>query len=275
MRSRNKLSFQTIWTALLVVGGIGFALFKKYEPKVEVVYYPTTENLPITVYKKENFVWGDEFLSYEDDIYTSSIGIDVSTFQDTINWAKVKQAGIEFAYIRIGRRGATTSYLHEDVDFKRNYDGAVNNGIKVGVYFFSQAITQQEAIEEADYCLELLGDRKLDLPIAFDYEESDLEGARTENLNAEQATENAIAFMEELKAKGHKGVIYTNLNWANNMYDLKQLSNYDFWFAQYGTDNPKLKVPFSIWQYTDKGSVEGIDTYVDMDIMFKRKSDRY
>lgn len=214
--------------------------------------------------------------SYEDDKYTSMFGIDVSTFQDNIDWKKVKDAGVEFVYIRLGYRGATQGKLNVDSEFEQNYKGATENGIKVGIYWYSQPVSEAEAIEEADFVLEVLNGRKLDLPIVYDFEETHFDDgtiSRMHYLNKKARTNMAIAFSEEIEKNHHDVMIYMNLLWADNYYDLSKLNDYPIWFAQYSSV-PEFDKPFAMWQYSESGSIDGISTPVDLDILFIRKSDQ-
>lgn len=216
------------------------------------------------------------FYTYEDDNYTSMIGIDVAAHQETIDWEKVKEAGIEFAYIRLGYRGATEGILHTDLEFEKNYKGAIENNIKVGVYWYSQPITTEEVIEEAQYVIDVLGDRHLDLPIAYDFEETEFSDgtiSRIHGMSGSERTKMAVTFCNEILKNHYDVMIYTNLYWAETFYNWKELEGYPVWFAHY-TTNPGYDKPFVIWQYSDAGQVDGIDRSVDMDIMFIQKSDQ-
>lgn len=247
---------------------------KAKENLADSFYSPETNEPDYTLYNPMCFS-GDNILSYEDENYTSEFGIDVSTFQDDIDWQKVKQAGVSFCFIRIGRRGAQDGMLHIDSEFEQNYQGAIENNIKVGVYFFSQAISEQEAIEEADYVIKLLNGRKLDLPIVYDLEEASVNFTpRTADLDRQQATDNAIAFCEEIKKYNHDAMIYTYLYWTDNYYDMEKLKEYDIWFAQYNIQCPQLTFPFKVWQYSNTGKIPGIEPNVDLDIMFIKKNDQ-
>lgn len=212
--------------------------------------------------------------SYEDDYYTSSFGIDVSEFQKDINWTKVKNDFVEFAYLRLGRRGATTGGLYVDEYFERNYEGAKANDLKVGVYFFSQALDEKEAREEAQFVLETLNGREVDLPIVFDCEEVFLEEgllSRIFLLDKNQLTKNAIAFMEEIKKNGYEAAVYTYPYWLTNYYILDDLKAYPIWYAQYDVGYPELDCPIYIWQYSNVGTINGITGDTDLNIMFIKK----
>lgn len=144
-----------------------------------------------------------------------------------------------------------------------------NNDLLVGVYFFSQAINESEAIEEANYLLEILNDRQLDLPIVYDFENIDDDEARSDNLTKEQCSKNAIAFFDTIKEK-YDVALYANGILLNNYYDMELLKDYKLWYAQY-YERPDCKYPFFIWQYSDSGEVPGINKEVDLNIMFIEK----
>lgn len=251
----------------LIVFPNGFA---RKNATVSEIDEPADTNYEIN-YEDIKVVSGKYF--YEDENFTSSFGIDVSTFQDEIDWNKVKNDSVEFAYIRIGRRGATTGLLYEDDLFEANYEGAKKAGLKIGVYFFSQAINETEARQEADWVINKLKGKEIDLPIAYDCEEVFLENelSRVIFLDKEDITKNALAFCRRLEEKNYHPIIYTYQFWADNYYDMEQLSSYPIWFAQYDVDEPKLDYPISIWQYSDKGTINGITTPVDLNIMFIKK----
>lgn len=225
--------------------------------------------IPYTNYDYRCFK-GKEYLTYEDENYTSLFGIDVAAHQDIIDWQKVKAVGVDFAYIRLGYRGATEGKLNTDLQFEYNYKNAKENNILVGIYWYCQAINVDEAIKEAEYVLDVLDNRDLDLPIAFDFEEtflSEIEPSRMHDLDSKQRTDIARAFVEYMKENNQEVIIYTNLLWARDYYDNDFLSKQKIWFAQY-SDIPELDLPFMIWQYTDLGYVNGIDRNVDLNIMF-------
>ena len=223
-------------------------------------------------YKKIESISGKYY--YEDENFTSSFGIDVAEFQHEIDWKKVKDDGVEFAYIRLGRRGATAGDLYYDDYFEINYKGAKENGLKVGVYFFSQALDENEAIEEANFVLDALKGKQIDLPIAYDCEEVFLEEdllPRIALLSKEELTKNAITFVEEIIANGYEAIIYTYPYWLTNFYDLNQIKQYPIWYAQYDIKKPEIDCPIMIWQYSNTGTINGISKETDMNIMFIRK----
>ena len=202
----------------------------------------------------------------ENGTITSLTGIDVSSHQGTIDWNAVSQDGIDFAMIRCGTRGYTEGSLFADETFYTNADGAQAEGIPFGVYFFSQAINEQEAIEEAEYVLELIQGMEISCPIAYDLEDMPSYNARANDLSAEQITANAEAFCNRIKQAGYEVMIYGNQHDLSR-YDLEHL-NEEIWYAEYNGTQPTTSIPLVMWQYTSTGSVSGISTNVDLNILF-------
>ena len=192
-------------------------------------------------------------------------GIDVSDHQGYIDWYNVAADGIEFAFIRAGYRGATEGSLFTDEYFDYNLTSAEEVGIERGVYFFSQAISVEEAREEARYVLSLLGDTSLEYPIAFDYERN-AEGveSRIQGVSSEEATAIAQAFCEVIQRAGYRAALYGN-SYDLNMYDLDAFWDVSLWYAEYGTA-PMCRRPFTLWQYSNDGRVSGIEGAVDMNL---------
>ena len=219
---------------------------------------------------------------------TTKKGIDVSTYQDTINWKKVKENGVEFAMIRAGLRGYGVSSdgingkIVQDSKFVENINGAINNNIEVGVYFFSQAINEQEAIEEANFTLSLIKKYKITYPIAIDTEESSHPNklGRADKLTVEQRTKVVKAFCETIEKAGYEPMIYANKWWLKEKLDMSKLSSYSIWLAHYtgATQDDPLAKPsdyegkYIMWQYTDKGTVDGIIGNVDMNVGYRLRS---
>lgn len=194
-------------------------------------------------------------------------GIDVSDHNHYVDWRAVSRDGIDFAFVRVGNRGYTEGYLYEDERFEENYTRARANGLDVGVYIFSQATNEQEAIEEADFVINLLHGRWLDLPIVFDWETVDDPFARTNGMTANTLTPCALAFCKRIEAAGYEPMIYMNLK-DSMRYNVAQLADYPIWYAQYGVDRPWASFEISMWQYTSTGEVAGVDGSVDLDILF-------
>lgn len=208
-------------------------------------------------------------ISYEgDSSYFIRRGLDVSYHQGAIDWRKVKDDGYDFAFIRIGYRGyGTEGTINEDKKFKTNLIDAQAAGLDVGVYFFSQAVNEEEALEEAEFVIEQLSGMDLQLPIVYDPELIRDHDARTDDVTGEQFTMNAIAFCEAVSQAGFEPMIYSNMVWEGFLFDMKQLENYPFWYADY-EPIPQTPYHFIFWQYTDKGQVNGISGAVDLDIQF-------
>ncbi|MCR5791927.1 MAG: lysozyme, partial [Lachnospiraceae bacterium] len=185
-------------------------------------------------YAKEKFTKKDGRTYYKDATYRSRIGIDVSHHQGQIDWQQVKADGIEFAFIRIGYRGyGEEGSLKEDTEALRNIENAGKAGVEVGVYFFSQAVNEEEAVEEADFVLKALQGKKLELPVVFDPENILDDDARTDYVSKEQFTQNAIAFCEKIKETGYTPAVYCNMMWEAYKLDLSKLESYDIWYADY------------------------------------------
>ena len=209
------------------------------------------------------------YYSYEDDRFTSLAGIDVSEHNKSIDFRKVKESGIDFVFIRIGWRGYTEGILHADASFKTYYKNAKDSGLLVGVYFFSQAISEEEAVAEAELALAMLDGFSLDLPVVYDFEIINDDEARTDALSREQCTANALAFMDTV-GKRYDVMLYANSDLIRNRYDMDALKDYELWYAQYNSI-PECDHDFLIWQYTDKGEGSGIDKETDLNIMFMEK----
>ena len=226
-------------------------------------------DLPRTLINND-YLYKDEYMHYEDDRYYSITGIDVSSHQKDIDFNKVREAGISFVYIRCGYRGYSEGIIHEDSYFKKNYEAAKKAGLMVGVYFFSQAIDEKEAIDEAYFVRDMIKGLDIDLSVAYDLESIDYDESRIDDLEIAEKTSCAIAFASKIEEFGYQPMIYTNLEWANYHYDLKQIMNYDIWYAQYN-DKPDFPYQYTIWQYTDKGSIYGITVETDVNMMMVKK----
>jgi GH25 family lysozyme M1 (1,4-beta-N-acetylmuramidase) len=195
-------------------------------------------------------------------------GIDVSRYQGDIDWARAAADGVEFAIIRMGYRGYDTGKLMVDEFFEANMRGALAAGVRVGVYFFSQAITEAEAVEEAEMVLAGIAPYDVSFPVVFDIEEIAGQNARTDALTAEEVTNVAVAFCERVGQGGYTPMIYANPKWFVSRMKLDRLEPYAKWLAQY-YKTPAYPYAFSIWQFTSTGSVDGIKGNVDLDLAFE------
>ncbi len=228
-------------------------------------------NLDLNNFKKDEH----GFLAYyENGIKKSMTGIDVSKWQNDINWKKVKAAGVDYAIIRLGYRGtAEAGNCAMDPMFEKNIKGALDAGLHVGVYYFTQAVTVEEAIEEANIVIDVLKDYKITFPVVYDTEYR--EDGRANDLSNAERTACAKAFCEAVLSAGYTPVVYSSTNWSVLDINMEELQNFDFWYAYYGeAEDIYLPYNFTMWQYTEKGRVDGISTDVDLNISFMDYSTR-
>lgn len=195
-------------------------------------------------------------------------GIDVSKYQPSINWAQVKASGVEYVIIRVGYRGYGSGVMVEDPYFKSHIAGARAAGLKVGVYFYSQAITVEEAVEEASMAIQLCNSYKLHYPIYFDTEATGTGVGRADNLSKTQRTAIANAFCQTVQNSGYKAGVYASKSWFYYQLDYSQLSKYDIWLAHY-TTSTDFSYRYDMWQYTGSGSCPGISGAVDLNWAYK------
>ncbi len=195
------------------------------------------------------------------------LGIDVSKWNGDIDWDKVKADGVEFAIIRAGYRGSVTGSLVEDPYFKTNMKGAAASGIPVGVYFFTQATNEVEAVEEASAVLQLISEYKTDYPIYIDTEGAGGEG-RADGLDVETRTLVCEAFCRTIANAGYEAGVYASRNWLNNNLHTGRLEQYETWLAEYRSV-PLYQGYYRMWQYTSKGRVDGIKGNVDLNIRYE------
>ena len=192
-------------------------------------------------------------------------GIDVSKWNGTIDWNAVKNSGVSYVIIRCGYRGSTQGALIEDPKFEKNIKGATAAGLKVGVYFFTQAINEVEAVEEASMVLGLIKNYKISYPVFLDVESS---GGRADGLNSATRTKVIKAFCETIENSGYTAGIYANKSWFEKKMDVSQLTKYKIWLAQYASTPTYTKSKIDIWQYKSTGKVSGISGNVDLNISY-------
>lgn len=234
---------------------------------IDLTWEKVSEVSQAGAYTAENFVRDGDFMTYADDRYVSVQGIDVSGYSGDVDWAKVSSAGIRFAILRVGYRGYTEGGIHADSHFSQNAAGCAEQGIPYGVYFFSQAVSETEAEEEARYCLEQIRDLNVELPVFYDPEEAPDSSARTANLSGEQITKNALAFAHVIREAGYEPGLYANRQWQEQVLDMEQFDDVTVWFAGF-TSRPESRYHFEFWQYDYQGHVDGMadDIWTDMDI---------
>lgn len=195
-------------------------------------------------------------------------GIDVSRHQEKIDWQMVAEDGVEFAFIRVGYRGyGSTGRMMEDDYFEANIKGAVSAGIKVGVYFFSQAITEEEVLEEAEFVLNKIAPYKIDCPVVYDVERVTEADGRMNLISVEERTRFAKLFCQKIEEAGYRPMLYYNTEAGAMMLDLEELEDYDKWFASY-SDQFYYPYAYHVWQYSQTGRVQGIEGDVDLNISF-------
>lgn len=198
-----------------------------------------------------------------------TFGVDVSKYQKNINWDQIKKAGVSFVIVRIGYRGyGASGTLVLDPMFEEHFTNVKNAGLKVGVYFFSQATTEEEAKEEAFACAYVLNGRKLDYPIFFDTEASGASGGsgRADGLGVADRTKCAVAFCEEVKANGYKPGVYASTLWYRNRVDLSSLTKYTIWNAHYGVASSPIDC--ALWQGTCTARLPGYKGDLDVNISY-------
>ena len=232
------------------------------DPEIPTEPIPEPEKNP---YGKLDFQYEGRYLGC---IKAGTIpGIDVSYYQGDIDWEQVKQSGIEFAIIRLGYRGyGEEGKLVEDKMAFKNIEGALEAGLQVGVYFFSQAITVDEAVEEAEYVLERIKNYHITMPVVYDWEYIS-EEARTAKMDRRTLTDCYLAFCDKIAEAGYTPMAYFNSYQSRALMNLTELEQYPFWLALY---SDRMTYPYRIemWQYTDSGKVPGIQGSVDINLYF-------
>ncbi|MDE5792712.1 MAG: glycoside hydrolase family 25 protein, partial [Oscillospiraceae bacterium] len=227
------------------------------------IWIPVLAEVPACTYQTEKFVTRNNLTYYlEDKKIVSKLGIDVSAHQGDINWQEVKSAGIDFVMIRAGYRGYTEGTLVKDEYFEKNMQGAQEAGLDIGVYFYSQAINTEEAIEEAEMVLNLINGANLTYPVVYDWEVVTTDTARTDTISVETLTNCSIAFCEKIKESGYIPMIYQNKRTSLLKLDLPELTDYDFWLAEYNRQ-ATYYYHYQMWQYASDGRIAGISGEVD------------
>lgn len=237
---------------------------------------PLLDNVPRCSYNLDYLKTDEEtgFKSYEDEEngVSARLGIDVSEFQgEEIDWEQVKDSGIEFVIVRLGYRAyGENGELVLDAMFEKNMEGALAAGLQVGAYFFSQAISGAEAVEEAEFVLKHLAPYDIDGPVICDTEEIRFDTARTDENTPQEFTNYCKVFCDTVEHAGYDSMIYSNMKWMAYSLDMEELAEYDFWYADYH-DTPQCPYDYKIWQYTENGTVPGINTNVDLNLWFQEE----
>lgn len=232
-------------------------------------FVPINRELKLNNYEVTNLniLENGEFQYLTDGQVTSHKGIDVSSHQGNIDWNLVAQDGVEFAIIRVGYRGyGSEGRLVVDEKFENNIKGATAAGIKVGVYFFSQAINEAELLEEANLVLEQIAPYKIECPVVYDVEKTSAQG-RMNAISVEERTQLTKLFCQTIADAGYRPMIYHNTEMGALLINIAELEDYDKWYASY-SDQMFYPYDYKIWQYSDKGKIQGISTDVDLNICF-------
>ena len=242
---------------------------------------PIYRDRPLNVFSDVDFIWtGEENenqrrLEYLGGEFRTRYGIDVSSFQGEIDWDAVADDDIDFAMVRVGFRGTGTGSLNTDKYYEQNIRGAMRAGLETGVYFFAQAVTVEEAIEEADYVISLLDGLDINGPVAYDWEMHD-STYRVYGTSPEMATACAVAFCERIKDAGYTPMVYAGTYVTYMKYDQGALADYLSWYPEYKSKKseklcPTLVYHMDYWQFSSTRAVAGINGRVDMNIQFIRR----
>jgi GH25 family lysozyme M1 (1,4-beta-N-acetylmuramidase) len=274
--SNHKITFGIIIFCTLGIIACSFFIIRNShsEPVSEVINNEEFEThdskLSKHQYNMDNFKDENGWKKYYDDNgnLISSYGIDISYYQKDIDWEKLKSEGINFVMLRAGYRGYESGSLFVDKNFYKYAQEAENAGINIGIYFFSQSNSIEEAEEEARYTLDIIKNCNITYPVAYDWEPVEEEKSRTFPVNYLQLTESAIKFCDIIKEAGYTPIVYANRSQALNYYDMEKISQYDLWLAEY-FDEPEYPYEFTMWQYTSEGKIDGIEGRVDLNICFK------
>lgn len=229
------------------------------------------DGVPLNQYDRAQFGWSGAELEYSGADYDVIQGVDVSRYQGEIDWERVRDVGIEFAIVRVGGRFINSGGFYEDRLYRGNIEGALEAGLDVGVYFFSQAISEEDGIEEAEYVLSLIEGYDLTMPVVMDWEPSGGADGRTYGVEPQEITAAVRGFCDRIREAGHEPMIYFNANTAYARMDLRELTDIKFWFAQYN-DVPTFCYHFDMWQYSDRGMVDGIPAEVDLNLYFRPRT---
>ena len=243
---------------LLLVGGVMSFFVEGYSARLKNEEFNEIQMYMLNIRRQDEHIYNPlnvEIVEKEVE------GIDVSSFQGDIDWNKVKESGIDYAIIRCGFRNLTNEEIHVDNKFHYNISEANRLGIPVGVYFYSTAINEKEAFEEASFVLNLIKDYEVIYPVVYDFEM--FNEKRTKGVSDGRINNNAIKFLDYIRAHGYHGMLYTNLRGIESHWYLDNFEGYRIWYAQY-IDIPTYYGHYDMWQYTDSGRVDGIDVAVDL-----------
>ena len=228
---------------------------------------PSDRSVPVNPYRPTDYYRSGDYLACAKS-EVSRTGVDVSSHQQDIDWQAVADSGVEYAIVRVGYRGYTDGEIFPDTMARENIEGALAAGLDVGVYFFSQATSEQEAKEEAWAVLDTIDGYPIRYPVLFDWEGVADDTARTDNVTGPEMTQFALAFCGEVDRAGYTAGVYFNQSYGYNSFDLRALRDYEFWLAEYD-DAQSFAYEVQLWQYDYQGRVPGIETTVDLNLCYK------
>lgn len=255
-RDDNTGIFQDIWIEVPDGEG-GTFLVKK------------ADSLEKNTLTEDAFYSSGDYIYYDGDEYTAMQGVDVSFYQGDIDWEQVRAAGISFAMIRAGYRGYQSAAIQVDEKFYQNLNGALAAGLDVGVYFYSQAVTPEEAREEANFVLQLIEGYDISFPIAFDWEHISDDTARTDDIHSDVLTDCCLAFCDTIRNAGYDPIVYFYRSLGYHEYEMDRLKGLDFWFSGTGA-YPDYYYEIAMWQYSYTATVPGIPTNTDLNLYFMK-----
>lgn len=274
-KKKQIIGLIVLLCALVVLGVMASYVLYGHWPWKKTIfvsgnYVVVNDNLRLNRFTESDYSEENGRASYLGASYRT--GVDVSVFQESIDWAQVAGDGIDFAMVRAGSRSYTTGALRADKNLEQNVKGAAQNGLDVGVYFFSQAITEAEAVEEAQFLLEQIDGLPITLPVVFDWEQVQTDAdaelvSRTLNVDGSTVTSCALAFFHTMEEAGYSCMLYCNGETGYFTYDLSRLQDYPVWYASYSTSWPNFYYGVDLWQYTDSGTVKGISGAVDLNLL--------
>ena len=266
---KYRLAYAVLMIAVILTAGSSTAVFaQRYHDQEEMdsgySVICTQNHLREDCWYQE-----DSFMYYTEEGFTSRVGVDVSKWNKDVDFAALKEQGVEFVIIRVGFRGYQNGELVVDERFYEFMDEAAAAGLEIGVYFYSQAIDEDEAAEEALFVVDHLAGYDISMPVYFDTEDVRQGEARTQDLSTANYILNAKAFCETVESMGYSSGVYASQEWIRKNLDLAQLSDYEIWYALYNS-TPGREYGFDMWQYTDMGELEGCDTSLDMNIRVEK-----
>lgn len=240
------------------------------EFEAEFGYRPEEKDVTANPYVSENFKVlpneaGASYMTYQGGSY--AVGIDISSWQKNVDWKAVAASGVQFVMLRVGFRGYGSGAINRDSYFTQNIEGALAAGLQVGVYFFSQAVTIEEALDEAQYTIKMIQNYNITYPVVFDWERQSADTSRTKNTSNETIVACAVAFCETVKAAGYIPMFYASPSKAYKL-DMGYVADYPFWLAHYTAYQvpSSYKYDFDMWQYSSKWQVPGVSGDCDVNI---------